>query len=87
MAEEVTKVTDAPQKNTLTSADLEQWTKETIIYNLVPLALILLQTLQSAYMAHGGLPTGNDFAIAAGASYSALLAAGINILGKYKAGI
>jgi len=76
-----------PKKNTLTWDDWDKWAKETLIYNIIPVALILLQTLQAAYMAHGNLPNGTDFAIAFGASYGALLAAGINILGKYKQGV
>lgn len=77
---------ESPKKNTLTTEDWRKWTQETIIYNVTPLVLVLLQTLQSSYMAHGGLPTGSDLTIAAGASYGALLAAGINILGKFKSG-
>ena len=80
-------VTPVPQKNTLTTSDWEKWTKETLIYNITPLVLVLVQTLQSSYMAHGGLPTGSDLVIAAGCAYGALLAAFINILGKYKSGV
>jgi hypothetical protein len=79
--------TPLPKKNTLSTGDWEKWMQETIIYNLIPVGLVILQTLQAAYMTHGGLPNGNDLTLAAGASYGALIAAGINILGKYKSGI
>lgn len=76
---------EKPVKNTLTKADWEKWTRETIVYTVVPIVLIFIQTLQSAFFAHHGLPNGNDLLLAAGAAYGTLLASLINLLGKYKA--
>ncbi len=74
-------------KNTLTLADWEQWTKETLIYTIIPILLVFAQTLQAAFMAHGRLPNASDWTLAAGAAYGTLLAAAINLLSKYKAGV
>lgn len=74
-------------KNSLSLDEWHQWSKETIVYNLIPLALVFVQTLQSSYMAHGGLPNSTDLLIAVGAIYGAVLAALTNLLGKYKGGV
>ena len=71
-------------KNSLTLTDWEEWTKETIIYTIVPIVLVILTTLQASFIAHGGLPNAKDLTLAAGAAYGTLLAALINLLGKFK---
>lgn len=80
------KETLASKKDSLNSIDWEAWTKETLIYSGIPIGLVFLQTMQSAFMAHGSLPTGNDVLLALGAAYGTLLAALINLLGKLKSG-
>ncbi len=73
-------------KNSLTLQDWEEWTKETFIYTIIPIILVFLQTLQSTFMTHGRLPNGSELLLATGAAYGTLLAALINLLGKFKSG-
>lgn len=63
-------------KDRLEKVDIEKWAHDTLIYCLVPTLLVFLTTLQT-----------NDFHVALGAAYAALLAAVINLIGKYKSGI
>lgn len=74
-------------KNSLTLADWEEWTKETLIYTIIPIVLVFLQTLQSSFAAHGRLPNTAELTLATGAAYGTLLAALINLLGKFKSGV
>lgn len=78
------------EKNTLTRADFDQWTKETLIYNVMPLFLVFLTSLNNSFAERHMLPGINDFLVAANAMYGATLAMFIaamtNLLGKYKSG-
>lgn len=78
--------TEPTKQNTLTRSDLDQWFRETIIYNLAPVLIVFLTSLYNAFAAHQTLPNGQDLLIAAGTAYGAFLAAMINLLSKYQRG-
>ena len=62
-------------KNNLSSEDLKQWLVDLIVFNLTPVVLVFLTTLQSG-----------NYQMAFGAAYTALIAALINLVQKYKSG-
>ena len=63
-------------KNNLTNEDIKEWIVDVIVFNLTPVALVFLVTLQSG-----------NFSTAIGAAYAALIAALINLVQKYKSGV
>lgn len=85
--EQSEKPNNLPKKNSLSRADWDQWAKDTIIYNLTPVIIVFLTSLNSSFVTHGSFPSSSDFVLAAGTAYGALLAALINLLSKYKGGV
>lgn len=61
--------------DTLTREDIKKWAKNALIFS-APAIIAFLTSLQT-----------NDFQFALGAGYSALLAAGLDLYGKYKSGV
>jgi hypothetical protein len=76
-----------PKKNSLNRADWQVWARETVIYNLIPPAIAALNLLYAAAMQGHFIPSGQETVFIVGGFYTAFLAALINLLGKYKAGV
>lgn len=62
-------------KNTLTRADWIEWGNQTLIYCVLPTAIVFLTTLQTG-----------DYRTAIGSAYTALISSIINLLRKHAAG-
>lgn len=62
-------------KDTLTKQDFIKWAKNLLIFS-TPAILAFLSALQT-----------HDFTFALGAGYSALAASGLDLYGKYRAGV
>ncbi len=63
-------------KNNLSHEDIKEWIVDLIVFNLTPVLLVFLTTLQSG-----------NYQMAFGAAYTALIAALINLVQKYKSGV
>lgn len=73
--DQTTQTNTPSAKDSLNAIDWKQWAKETLIFS-IPAILAVLMALQG----------GADWKYAAGAGWSALLAALINLLKKYSSG-
>lgn len=79
--------TALPKKDSLSSADWQVWARQTLIYNLLPPALVALNMLYVAATQGHFVPTGAEITLIVGGFYTSFLASLINLLGKYKSGV